>query len=339
MEQQIDIVIAAHDPARPVQRAVDSVLACPAARVILVAHNTDPTAFGLKEHPRLIFMRLDGSPGIPGAPKNAGLARANLPWVGLLDSDDYFEEGALEAMLQHAIAENADAVLAPLLIVGNRHRSRLPSLRSSGLTAVRDELFYRTGPLGIFKQQLMNDAPDFNTCYKTGEDLRVTAYLWSNARNIVFHWNDPAYVVTNDAHTRASTTKRSIAETGAPWLAVWDEPFIANWPKRLKVALATKLLRANYLQFDRSNLSADEETWAENFLKRLREVAPLAFKHIAEYEWNGQPHKFSLRDLLFYRHSISRWEFIKKIQWMQDAAAELKGKLLRGRVNPRRKLN
>ena len=87
--REVDVVVAVHDPRRPVARAVASVLAQDDvhARVTVVCHNTDPAvivealgavhAAGGDDRVRTLEL-YDGVPS-PAGPFNLGLAGAEAP--------------------------------------------------------------------------------------------------------------------------------------------------------------------------------------------------------------------------------------------------------------------
>ena len=60
--------------------------------------------------------------------------------MGLLDSDDWYEPGALAAMQQRASHDGADVVIAPFHKQDKGRKSMLPTLRSRNLNPVRGGL-------------------------------------------------------------------------------------------------------------------------------------------------------------------------------------------------------
>ncbi|MGO1934524.1 MAG: glycosyltransferase, partial [Cellulosimicrobium funkei] len=131
---EVDVVVAVHDARRPVARAAASVLDHQDVRVRLtvVCHNIDRAriADGLGSgildevggRVRLLELH-DGIPS-PAGPFNLGLDHAEAPFVGIMGSDDWLEEGALASWLALARATGAEAVVPRL-----RHASgsRVPT--------------------------------------------------------------------------------------------------------------------------------------------------------------------------------------------------------------------
>lgn len=270
------IVIPVHDLERPLRRAVDSVLRDPQAGVVVVAHNLEPRQLDLPDSDRLETVTVVGHDGRPGACFNAGVAHARAPWVGIMGSDDFFEPGATQAMRRRAEEHGADSVLAPLYTQGKRNKSRLPTVRRSNLQAARDRLFYRTAPLGIHRRELLQrSGMHFDEDVRTGEDIRVSAALWTSASSISYHWDDPAYVVTADAPTRLTRSPLHLETTGVAWARIWDEEWVAGWGTRLRHALAVKIAKVHLAGALAARPAPEhwrtgEEEWLRTYLVRLR---------------------------------------------------------------------
>lgn len=341
MEPKLTIVISAHDPSRPVQRAVDSVLACAQAKALVVAHNLEPSALGLQADSRLEIMRVDGGKGFPGVPYNAGCSKVSTPYIGILASDDYFSPGALDALIMRIENDNADCVIVPLHFQGKRNISPLRTFRSRNLSANRDRLFYRTAPLGIFRTEFYKSAVPLEEDLNTGEDMSTSAYLWTQAKRISYYKEDPSYFVTDEAETRASAGNYSLNTAGEGWLRVWKQPFVQNWNKSQKISLSVKLVRTNLLQVlmrNHASISNEDLTWSQNFLALLDTKAPgwqNAFEgteldiiravrggSIKELQLElSKPStfKFSLFKAIACHDSLSRWGLEEKLQGYFDA--------------------
>lgn len=103
----VAVVIACHDAARSVGRAVRSALAQPEAAEVIVVDDasTDGSAEAARAADdgsgRLVVLRQDANGG-PAAARNRGMAAARSPWLAILDADDYLLPGRLAGMLRHA---------------------------------------------------------------------------------------------------------------------------------------------------------------------------------------------------------------------------------------------
>lgn len=280
-DMHTQIVIPVHDKTRPIRRAVESVLADPLSGVIVIAHNIDPAILDLPEHDRLDVVPLQGAKGMPGATFDAGIAAATAPWVGIMGSDDWYDAGALERMRQRQLNDGSDGVIAPLRHQLTQVNTLKPlTWRTSKLEAVRDRLFYRTAPLGIFRTEMMQD-PElrFGAVFPAGSDMRVSALLWTSGQNFSYYWNDPAYVVGKDAQTRVTFTARPLSVTGAACDNLLKEPGVLAFSDRQKHALATKMARVHVIDFARlrpslSDWQEGDFGWLSNYVKKLREFDP-----------------------------------------------------------------
>ncbi|MDY5584314.1 MAG: hypothetical protein SPG61_00790 [Arcanobacterium sp.] len=246
----IEFVIRFHNLERQplLTRAVESVLTDDSAGIILVAHNIDPDKIILPKTPRIKIVSLEGEAGLPGAASAAGYKALSAQWAGLLDSDDYFMPNAIATMRTRLQETKADALIAPLHKEGKRNPVHLPTIRTSNLDVVKDKLFYRTAPFGIFRSTFLKDSAEFGRQFHTGEDIPIMAYIYTQAQNIAYFWNDPAYVLGNSATDRITDLLLSDAKVIVQsYNQIWDIPFIADLDSKIKHALAVKLLRINIL--------------------------------------------------------------------------------------------
>lgn len=274
------IIIPTHVRDRPIRRAVESVLEDASAGAIVVAHNVRPETLDVPTDPRVTVVAFDGSKGRPGASFDAGIAAATAPWVGIMGSDDWYESGALEAMFRHATHDAADVVLAPIAYQSGE-RGLLPrTLRNRDLKPVRDRLFYRTAPLGLYKRAVIQK-PDykFDDRYSVGEDIRVSTRLWTSNLKVSYYPRDPAYVVGSDAKMRVTLKSRPLAESGAAWLGIWDEPWVRSLSEEIRTALAIKILRVHVLgaieqRPEKESWSKEDFSWLSALARRIVAEAP-----------------------------------------------------------------
>lgn len=141
----VDVVIAARDRADTIERAVLSALAQLEVRTVIVvddgsnddtaarAHACDPTG------ERVIVKRLRSSVG-PSAARNVAIEISSAPWLAILDGDDFFLPGRIDALL--AASDGWDFVADDLLQVPEDRIDDLhsaptlggPSAKSGALT-------------------------------------------------------------------------------------------------------------------------------------------------------------------------------------------------------------
>lgn len=274
------IVISIHTADRPLRRAIESVLSDSQSGVVVVAHNIDPTLLDIPDDDRVMVINHIGNNGMPGAPCNTGLEATTAAWVGKLDSDDLYQPGAIAAMRERARNDGADAVIPAVFKQGKRNKTWIPTLRSSNLEASRDGLFYQTAPFGIFKRSALLNRVRFREDLPSGEDIRVSADLWTADLSVSHYPQDPAYIITDDAPSRATSARYPLELVGLSWTQVWDERFICRWNSRTRQAFGTKIARLNLLkaihdlQLDGSDVREEEFKWLVQAVARLRSEAP-----------------------------------------------------------------
>ena len=97
---KVSVVIPSYNRAEVLPRALDSVLAqrLPAAEIILVDDASDDETERLIEsrYPQIRYLRLAENRGVSAA-RNLGMAEAEGDWIALLDSDDAWLPGKLQA--------------------------------------------------------------------------------------------------------------------------------------------------------------------------------------------------------------------------------------------------
>lgn len=280
----IDVVIACHDPARPVARAVRSVLQGKEGlhvRVTVVAHNTDPAGMhevlgaDLLTTPSGTVRVIGLGDGVrsPAGPFNLGLARATAPYVSIMGSDDRLEAGALESWRRIADRHWSDVVV-PRLRHARGALVRTPVVRPvprPGLDLVRDRLAYRTAPLGLIRREVL-DRLDLRLTdgLPSGEDVAFSTRLWASAGRIDYARRSPAYVIGDDAEVRVTSTPRPVVDEfafvehlmGAPWFGALDD--------RARTAVVTKLIRVHV--FGAVHNRSDPGRWTPAERAALREV-------------------------------------------------------------------
>lgn len=213
-----EIVVAVHDPARPIERAVASILRSGGAGVLVVVHNTDAGAIRARlaevlDDPRVRVIELhDGIPS-PSGPFNAGIDAASTPFVGIMGSDDELEPGAVDHWLDVQRRTGAEIVIARIAHARPYRGIPTPPVRVPArrrVDGVKDRLSYRSAPLGIWDREAfgsMRFVPEVTA----GEDIPFVTELWFSGRPIAYAGRGPAYLVHADSDKRVSTSARPVS--------------------------------------------------------------------------------------------------------------------------------
>lgn len=251
---EYDVVVAVHTPARPVDRAIASVVDHTDAdvRVTVVCHGVDPAAIqnrlgNLAAHDRVRLIAHDDGLHSAAGPFNAGLDAATAPFVSVLGSDDQLEPHAVDSWLRVQRTTSA-AVVIPRLAFASGLRARTPlarPLRSRRLDPVRDRLSYRTAQLGLVSRERFPNLR-FAEGIATGEDVPYGLQLWFSGAPIALDRSGPAYFVHDDRNgDRTTLERRAVAEEFAFLPTVIGTSWFGTLPARSRRAIATKLLRAH----------------------------------------------------------------------------------------------
>lgn len=162
-EHGVAVVVITHNDAAHLADAVDSALAQgDRVREVIVVDDasTDDTPLVLAKYSRdrvKVLTRTINSGGC-GAPRNDGTAYTQQPWVAYLDSDDVLPRGAIDALLDAALAADAD------FATGLCIRRELPS----GLTVPWEpHLFSEPGAYTLAdRPQTLRDTLAVNKLYR-----------------------------------------------------------------------------------------------------------------------------------------------------------------------------
>lgn len=281
MEAGVDVVIAAHDVRRRVDRAVVSALTSRAvARVLVVCHNVPTremaaTLGAVAEDPRVELVALHDDVRSPAGPFNAGLDACTAEYVAVMGSDDELTPGAIDAWCRTARSTGADAVIAPLRHAGGERVPTPPTLRHRRLRAARDRLAYRTAPLGIYSRARFGGLR-FTPGVATGEDLAFTTQMWFSEASIVRHRGPGEYLI-HDGDERVTFARRPVEEDlRAVELLIADDAVRALSAVD-RAALAVKLWRISVfgaVHYRAGRWSAEDRTALARIVRTLRAFAP-----------------------------------------------------------------
>lgn len=292
-EVLVDVVIAVHSPTRRVERAVASVLACPAARAIVVCHGVGVATIADRlrqgdvdpHDPRVRLLGFQDGLRSPTGPFTYGLDAASARWVALLGSDDTFARRALDRMLAVGEARGSDAVVAPLRQGGRRLRNPLvrptTSWRTRPVDPVLDRLASRSAPLGILRRETVERLGlRLTEGLRTGEDLAFSARLWFSGARIDHVPSDPPYEIGTDATDRVTSARRALADELGGVAALAAQPWVADLPGPARRALAVTMLRVHVLgALGRRTGEAPEGLWADDEPALLADVARAWLAH------------------------------------------------------------
>jgi succinoglycan biosynthesis protein ExoO len=119
---KVSVIMAAHNSARTIDRAIDSVLSQTYGRwqlIIVDDASTDATLQRVEvrregRENKVVVVHCQENGG-PAKARNTGLEICDGEWVAVLDADDAWHENRLEVLLRKATESSADAVCDNLL--------------------------------------------------------------------------------------------------------------------------------------------------------------------------------------------------------------------------------
>lgn len=252
----VDVVIAVHDPSRPLARAISSVLQdrVDGVRVIVVCHGRPADDFS---DTRDAFAAspvqwLEFADGVrsPTGPFMYGLRGATADYVTIMGSDDFLQPEAVATALARISADRPDALILPL-----QHQSgevlRNPLARKRrvhALDPVRDRLAYRTAPLAYIRRGVLEELQlELTPDVPAGNDIEFSAKLWYSGARVDFHPADPGYVIGADADTRVTTTPRPARVELTALRLLLTRDWLLTASARARTSLMIKILRIHVL--------------------------------------------------------------------------------------------
>lgn len=277
----VDLVIAVHDPARPLERAVGSALQATEAslRVTVAIHNTPAEPIvdrlgGLAADPRVRTLEVHDGIRSPAGPFNAGLDAATAAYTSVMGSDDELEPGAVDSWLGLARRTGAAAVIARLRHAGGRAVPTPPTRpgRTRALDPVADRLSYRSAPLGLISRDRFPDLR-FGVGLPVGEDVGYVTRVWFSGEQLAYDRRGPSYLIHTDAAGRTTVSPRPIAEELAYIPALLADPWYQALPQPSREAIAVKLLRIHI--FGALSNRDDPAQWPASEREALREVVQM----------------------------------------------------------------
>ncbi|MGM7697399.1 glycosyltransferase [Microbacterium sp. A84] len=279
----VEVVIAAHDARRRVDRAVSSALSSmTVARVLVICHNVDIEEMAaclgaVAEDERVVLVAFRDTVRSPAGPFNAGIELCTEKFIAIMGSDDELTPGAIDAWRRTASETRADVIIAPLRHAEGARVPTPPTLRHRGLRGARDRLAYRTAPLGLFSRARFGGlrlTPDL----ATGEDLAFTTRMWFSGASIVRHRAVGEYLI-HDGEDRVTFTVRPVhEELRAVELLLIDEHTRAMSATD-RTALAAKLWRISIfgaVHYRVGRWAADDRAAMSRLTHDLRAFAPAA---------------------------------------------------------------
>ena len=292
----VDVIIPVHTDQRPIARAVASVLDGTRSdvQVTVVCHNVAASsiAAALGEWSTDARVRLlefsDGVPS-PAGPINAGYAASVAEFTALLDSDDEYEPGAVDAWLRVQRRDDADVVIQPLRHSDGSSKRTPPTRpgRVRSLNGVRDRLAYRTRQHGLVRRARFPEL-GMTPALRTGEDVIQGATLWYSDARISHAVHTPAYVIHTDNDDRTSTSTKPAAESLLFLDAVLAPAFASRLSAAQRESFAVKLLRTHVLDVLALALAAGSNPTdfaaIGDAVRRILEFAPSAMGIVSRRE-------------------------------------------------------
>lgn len=274
----VDVVIAVHQPTRPIDRAVRSVLDHngDGVRLTIVCHEVPAAAIAARLPPahrdQVRFLEHSDGRRSPAGPFNAGIDAADAKYVSVMGSDDELAPGAISSWYWLAESRGADAVIARLEH-GDAVVRTPPTrpLRRGRLDPVLDRLSYRSAPLGLVSRDAISRLGlRMDPKVPVGEDVGFVTRLWFKGA-VVFDRRGPAYRIGADATDRVTHVQRPIAEELLFVRRLIERPWFLELGQVERRAICVKLTRIHL--FGAVHNRPDPDWWTPQERTELSETA------------------------------------------------------------------
>jgi len=298
-EPIVDVVVAAHDTRRRVDRTVASVLddVRTPVRVLVVSHHVPAQEMaaalgGAADDERVLVVEHTDGKRSPSGPFNRGLTMGSSEFVMIIGSDDYLAPGAVDRWVEHARAHGTDYLIAPRHDQDGAvwHDPLSRRGHTIGLDVVRDRLAYRAAPLGLIRRSFLSNVGLLLTeDVPTGVDIELGLALLVGGGQVDFDPHLPPYVIGTDAPVRITLAPRPAREELAALLHLVTTSWPRRLPARQRHAIVVKLWRLNVVPAIVRRPEADQ--WSAGDLEALgtvtrwlRELAPRAEQSLSRPE-------------------------------------------------------
>jgi hypothetical protein len=257
----LEAVIACHDPERPLERVVTSILEQQGSlhalgaglKVTVVAHNVgaDELAEALTAPvaEQVNFLELKDGIFSPAGPINLGLHSSASTWVTTVGSDDTLARGSLAAWYRRGRRTGAASVLAPIRLPHGMVRT--PYLRPGRrevLDPVGDRLAYRTAPLGLLRVDALQAVGFAYTeaGLRAGSDIEPGLRMWFRGGAVTYPFGAPAYVVSEEMGGERVTAAVGRLRSELGWFApLMAQDWLQDASSAERQEIATKIARAH----------------------------------------------------------------------------------------------
>lgn len=275
----VEVIIACHTPARPVGRAVASVVegSGDVASTTVVCHNiaaAEIRAVIAPEHRGAVtFVEHRDAFRSASGPFNAGLDRDGAPYAAIMGSDDMLAPGAVASWLAVQRRTGAGFVMTRLALGGAGNGVPTPAVRmhrGGRVDLVRDRLAYRSAPLGLLSRDMLRrtGARLVDGATIGGDVAMVTRLMATQAT--AYDRFGPPYVIGEDASDRVTYVIRPIAEQLGFFPDLLDADWFADLPAAARAAIGTKLLRIHV--FGAVFYRAEESIWTPGQRRDLARI-------------------------------------------------------------------
>ncbi|MET0161954.1 MAG: glycosyltransferase family 2 protein [Microbacteriaceae bacterium] len=286
-EPLVDVIVAVHSAARPVERAVHSVLAGTAARVrvTVVCHGLPSDEIAAKlgadaVDARVRLVELVDGLRSPSGVFNRGFELATGRFTSIMGSDDELEPGAIDSWLAVQARDDADVVIPRLRFAGGAvvPTPAVRPFRGSRLDAVRDRLAYRSAPLGLVSRARFGELR-LLPGLRNGGDIDYATRMWTSGARISYDGDGPAYLIHDDAGDRVTLEPKPLADELASVRLLAEQDWLAAKPAAVRRAVAVKLLRihvfgAAYYRRDLAEWSAADRAAMRDTVRTCLALAP-----------------------------------------------------------------
>jgi len=285
LTSRVHVIIACHNPARPIGRAVDSIVNGNLKNVDLtvVSHNiaADRIRAEVSADSAAHVNFVEFHDGIRSAtgPFEHGMDMGDYEFVSIMGSDDWLEPGAVATWLRLADEQQADVVVTRLLRGGKVTPTPpvRPTLRGRA-DPVKDRLSYRSAPLGLVSTAVRKRTGARLVSHPVGGDVPYVTQLWFES-NVAVQRSGPGYVIGEDAEDRVTYVDRDIAIELQFLETLINSSWFAHRSATERRAIVSKLIRIHLFGVLLNRPSAqwwtDEQRMAlARITERLLSAAP-----------------------------------------------------------------
>lgn len=206
MNITLSVIIAAYNAETTIRRCINSIFdnadedEIQKIEIIVIddGSNDSTAEIAAMFKDRIRLIRLPENGGCVAKTRNIGLSAASGEYITFLDSDDWYEDGAIKKLFEYIGEFKPDIIRYGCTLVYPDKSEKIPDFNPSGMLFVQKTDFKKeiyplfingirlnSVCLSAFRREIAEDVR-FEEKFRTAEDAAFTSEIYTKAKNVLF---------------------------------------------------------------------------------------------------------------------------------------------------------